>query len=969
MEPNSRPRGNGNVDPRKRGPSGSPEGRRANKQTKPDQARDKSVEPGNHSRRSSTSNEGSTRSGKDRQRHPFGGPRDARPNHEFGKDMNGAVVNSPSSRTSANGGGTSGRSTPLQKGIPITNGATADSTNAAVSKQSFMDSLLNGMATQAELYVELRQAEMREKRAKEEYQATKAQFKEYDAIKERKTFDRDAAVKEREAKAKALLDHNESQKSLAFDLTSHIRKAVTSHIIDMDFVSRADYERLSADYLALKDEQKATNEISEQLRTELDEVKSIIGQVSIFQSELASLKNDAKAFQAFNKEESEKVSRGFKKLEDSVTEASRSVERTGKDFNTFKSVDVKRLATKEQFVDLETKYEKFEQAVTGVNKSNAQVLKDIAQLKADHLKDVAQLKADHVTLSNTKASTHSPDTDDEFKVRFERLYPEATTLPAALEKLGQVAKELDVFTRGEENEDFDAPPTTSSSVRKRLHHMEQQVDELIADIKEEGKEPPVRRFKNLDKIVNNLSTTVTSLKDFSEKETGPMLLRVSQLEQDLKELEAGHKGQGNVDATVLQRLNKLETTSGANKNDVDGTHQRPQGEPAPGDYATVEMLRALAVNVDNTRDQDEENLRVRDEHIYRDMADQGKKLREDFEEKEKSIREHIVQERTAQQDGTRQLQDSLNELKSSLAELNSKIASHVSVERFEAELHHVNGNIISRVPVEKFETELRRITQEYNKLHDQIRTQTAAPTHPPMQARQPPYLNGPSLHSHNGGNSTPPMPNGVLAHPQPNQPPSHGPPLHASPAGNTSVQAPTHVQVDAKNVQDQIDRVSMVLHQLHKRVDNFQSDTIVQHMSRHIAQIYPNAATFETAVQTLNTQFETLKAEGETKAQNQNTAIVNARVVATRAEEQSVTAISSAHKAVTMATTAAQDAEKAKSDSSKLSEMSKKLDEHESALSENKTRIQHYEEDFLSVSGQVKQHDEWLETLRDKGKK
>ena len=494
---------NPSADPRKRNASRSPEGGQARKQPRADQPRETPTGPSNNSgsRRSSMSN------GTPRHPGPGGGTADGRgPSGQLGGELRtqtGTIgVNSPSNRSSPFEGGTSGRSTPQQRPIGLGNQpkrhhredvpmSDAVDTGGPEGLLNLLTQFSSNIATQAALQASKDQAEARLKRTQQELTEVKSKFAAFPAIKERKLKERDAVQSEVKSKEVKLNEHVASQQQVMGTLAGLIGQISTPKP-QMDTVSRAEFDRLQQNYEELSKDKdlakssmiKFNSELAE-VKNASDHVKQHSNQVPAVQRDIATLKKDQKALQDWKSSADHGV-REARKLDGRLKTVEDQVNATSKDFDEVKS-DMQQLATKTQHDELDTKYEKLSQSVAGIQKKNVEFMKDIGNIKAKGL------------VSNLG---QSPD-------------------PKALPTDTGLKEQVDKFVNKTE-----ALATTVGELEEKLDQATLEITTMKLDVHEEGKDPIVKRVKNLDRIVNNLSSQTQT------DGRAPLLSRLSQLERD-----------------------------------------------------------------------------------------------------------------------------------------------------------------------------------------------------------------------------------------------------------------------------------------------------------------------------------------------------------------------------------------------------------------------------------------------------
>lgn len=149
------------------------------------------------------------------------------------------------------------------------------------------------------------------------------------------------------------------------------------------------------------------------------------------------------------------------------------------------------------------------------------------------LKDVRH-EIEHYKTTATALSVES--------LRVDKLLTDGAALVAEVAEMKTKLKLLSTFTIGNDGERVDTPIDGDSSISEQIRQMQQQHDttdsrlmSIESAVLEEGKDTPVKRLKNLDRLVNNLSSQVQT------DGKPPLQQRLSQLEHDYDTLEADVK--------------------------------------------------------------------------------------------------------------------------------------------------------------------------------------------------------------------------------------------------------------------------------------------------------------------------------------------------------------------------------------------------------------------------------------------
>ena len=768
----------GAHDPRKRQLSRSPEGAHARKQFKPDQEKTLGPIKTGDSPRSSISNDA---------------PR---------QNSSGAVPQSLHTRR--------------QSFQPDKGPRKEDEGASSSDSNAILDSLItfsSQVASHAYLHMSKEQAAARVQRAQLEYNMNRKQFTMFPSIRESKEAEKVAAQKELNDKEHKLNEHNASQHELMGTLANLIGQA-TEVQPRTDVVSREEFESLQASHNKLKSEADATIkglrfELAEAKRL-ADKVSSQAGQVPGFASQIKGLRSDANYLLEW-KPEAQKALVETKKLEVNMQNAASTSEAARKDIAHIRNVELKSHVTKKDQDELNTKYERLAQKVAGVEKKNTEIAKEVDHVKSD--------KA--ASSTTTPLPTNGNAVGKELKAKIESLLEAGPTIISTVEELKVKVNDLYAFTKGVDEEDLDSPVDDHSSLNKRLYHIDQQINQastsinrIMAEITEEGKEVVVKRFKNLDRVVSDLS---------------------SQLSGDKKLL-------------ISQRLSQLEQDQNALQNDLKNIMTDPQ--PQAGATTSVDLgpLKESLKNLQDEFKSFSQQQEEKDDMLDGFMDEKVQPLREQITIVGRSREEHVQRHNAF-------FEDAKQNIENCFAILNTKVTA--------AALEPLNSDVQGlKDDIKKLQTQQQRASAS---------TTTLPPGLPQLPTQSPQLPNGavnsPQLPN---GFAGPPQNQNAAPSPRTNSP--HGHPVAQTPSNMAQELKKLHERMDAvmgaqqqpnlsqelKNLQDRVDAVIGAQQQLKQRCDNLQTDDIARQMLDQMAHMYPNAKNVDMNVRDVRQSLRAL---------------------------------------------------------------------------------------------------------------
>lgn len=505
------------TDPRKRGPSRSPDYAQARKHHKPDTPLENGIPHSNtDSRRSSISNGASNGPRPNLvapsvPSAPSVQPQKAPPVAPMRRQSDGAALSSPRSPTA-----TSGRSTPQQRPSNLSKDTTGQLSNdvatpamdlSNLDSMSLTDLLVkfsSDLASRAALEHEKSQAQAALLSAQNEYGEMKKHFKSYPAIEERKSKDKKAAQEALKAKEKQLLEHATSQQTIAGALASIITQLATPKP-NPDMVSRAEFDALQrelkeqrANTSRLREDLNAAKSIAERANTIADRANSQSGQVPKFYSDIESLKKDTILLVNWKKDAEGRFN-GLANYGQRLAGVEEKSTNTKKAFDNFMEQTRDKLA--------------FQQDVNKLQSRVDELSKSHAKATADKMKSAQSIWSDEkLQALQDEQAEHASNIKDlqlggnqifvEVKATLDKAVKEQDTMSQTLAYLG-----TDVVTSKKE------------------------INAIHDAITEEGKDVIVKRVKKLDMLVNNLFSKVGDSDDASTTK------RLSQLEKDCKALK------------------------------------------------------------------------------------------------------------------------------------------------------------------------------------------------------------------------------------------------------------------------------------------------------------------------------------------------------------------------------------------------------------------------------------------------
>lgn len=431
----------------------------------------------------------------------------------------------------------------------------------------------------------------------------------------------------------------------------------------------------------------------------------------------------------------------------------------------------------------------------------------------------------------TRSSDTSESTKDalDTQLKVKKMMDETPQLFTAVKEMKEKLNLLMVYTMGEKDERLDTPvDNRSSSLGKKVLNLQQQMQvvdkefvKLKGEVTEKGKEPVVKRLKNLDMMVNNLASQVQS------DGKPPLMQRLSQLEQDYNALEADVRAEkasaqlpvpvGNgvsIDMSPFnERLQKVES-------DLNGFEEQIQEkDEAVSDWITEQVngLQGQITGVVQLHSEDEEKINASFSGVDVGIGE---------------IRERLVAIETS---------------------IPVMTATAMSLSGLNTSMEDIKGKLGSKADKEF-------VTGAMTALENQLKASTASRTPTP----RPPQ------------SATPHLPNGSAGTPMVNG-------YH--PANTGSPQAtgmPTAIlqRID-KDIQGLIDKHDMLTHVttiLQKRYDNLTTDEVCQAMLDQLAVIWPHANNFEIETNTIKEQLHGLESSIEFVKKTANAANESAEV-------------------------------------------------------------------------------------------
>jgi chromosome segregation ATPase len=614
----------------------------------------------------------------------------------------------------------------------------------------------------------------------------KKHFTQFPSIKERQSAEKDTAHQAFLAKARLLNEHTSSQTSTFGALASLLGQLATVKP-GADVVSRAEYDSLQRDFLALKQEVTTMK----QLRNDLDGIKSTAeeamsrtAKISIIQQKVDWINRENVAVANWKQttdtrlREVDKIDKIDQRLKTNETRCNT----TQKELDDFKDKEVSKFATKQQINDLETKGEAWSQKIESLQ--------------------IAQAKATAESL-NSQAFAKSQAARSVSNESLQKLLEEHNMLKQDVGNLQLLGTHIGAKA--------EQAATAQDTMEQTINQLEVDIVDckdklnMVRDsVEEEGKEVIVKRVKRLDVLVNNLSSKI------------------------------GDSG----NASVHQRLSQLESVSKTVQGDIRSIKSGQQPQPTTDKFSS-------GAAVDLTP------LETRLSKVERELTalDSGQDEKDGIlvshvTSVEKSLKEQFSRELTDQlsavhEDTQKIISDSLEKMTNGYQELQKSVNGLV-----EAILSKADS-----ATVEALKSDLSSVSEDVKKWQAQHqRTKSASQT--PTPANHGPQPNGPFQAAPqpqqlpNGVLGSPQV-NGVQ---QPHSPyamqHNHGHSSTQHTPGASQAQ-----KVD--DMQTQINGLVAVTQQLKMRCDNLQTDDIVRSMMEQFHAMYPDARSINGAVQGL----------------------------------------------------------------------------------------------------------------------
>lgn len=908
----------GGADPRKRNASQSPDGAQPRKQQRQGNGHDSGLSPAQSDSRRSSMPNGSTMTPP---------PNPGAPN-TLRRPSDAPAVSSPHSPYEST---VSGRSTPQQRASALSNETSAQptrassvpSTDANVDPSSLKDLLTkfsSNLSIHAALENERRLAELQYSSTKREFSAAQQHFTAFPAVKEQKITNKEVAHDVLQAKEKSLLEHTSSQQSAIQMLASLIEQLATPKP-NPDLVTRAEYDALQKDYTELRKEVMSLK----QLRTELTAVRDDLtivekaahkaqsesGQVPRFCSDIDQLKNDTTVLNSDTTTLKDDVTmlkkwrldtdvrvQDIRKLDQRLNNIGAASNDTRKELDDFKIKGVSTLVTKEQVTVVKKQIAELERQNAALQKesddrhSNYDIL---SQNVGNLQKAQAKATADNL---NSLAANKNPTLDSESKARLDVLIEEQTKLKEQVATLlNQGAKVFD-FVEDKVKEAVagqDTMTRTLNQLEEDFSDAKERLTFIQDSVEEEGKDTIVKRIKNLDVLVNNMSSQI------QDSDWAPLLQRVTQLEKDSQALKHARtekfvqqpnpSSEKPTDGTVA-----YSTTAETRLNGIEIELKDLIAQQEEKDTFVAEMIEAVDKSLRDDVGRVNQSLREDVGKRIQSLKDSGEKvsqtLSDNVERVNQSLRDNV-------QKVDQSLRDEVEKVNQTLREDLGNVKDDLTVrldktsEGFDARLgktaESINANVqgirdqckrsaglfeqltercrvidmsvqqalndfqgtidskASAESIEALKIDLSTLATDVKKLQvDHQRTKSTSQAPPATQANGPQPQQIPS-----GINGSPQISDGQQR---------FSPHAVPYPSGHGSAQQPPSQEIqNSQNMQTQINGLVGVYQQLKMRCDNLQTDEIVRAMVDQFSTMYPEARNFKTSVRALQSNFNSVQ--------------------------------------------------------------------------------------------------------------
>ena len=724
----------------------------------------------------------------------------------------------------------------------MSNGDTNEGAN------SIVDLLMNfssQISTQAALQVSMSQAEARFQRAQLEYNEVKPKWRGYPALEERKTADRDAARKDFKSKAEELNKHTASHQQLMGSLATLIGQAATpAKPSSAEFVSRAEFDKVQKNYEDLKKDVDATNDSMKTTGDDLAKVKSVADAASTQSSktfkELDTVKLDSNALRGWKQDANTKLDK-VNQLDNRLSEIWDHSNETRKILDNFKYYDVSRLATKAQSDTLETAQETLTQNVTGVQRKIADFTKEFGQFKAEKT----------AALLNQQAPTKSQAANPEVLQKLDKMSAEGAELK---EKIAKMSTDNAEFKKTIEQTVDEVPQFKEKvnallskgedllgvveALQEDMKNVFEDIKALDANVIEEGKEPIIRRVKNLDMLVNNLSTKVETY-----TKVPALLQRVGQLEQ-------GHE--------ALQKT-------------VQTTKASPQAQVTASGSLDLKPLTAQLTALDNK---------------LKDLQDQQQDKDDMVAGEFENVRTFVEAQIDAVTRGHLQSMDEWNKIITNITTKFETFQALVGTKADSEALESVKGEVST------LGEELKKIQTEHRRAKST--SQTPTPAQQGLPPHQPPSFAAGSPSLPNGVAASPQV-NGVQ------QPPQHYASPNVNNMAQPQPQEAGRMQQDVRGLQEDAHRLQMQLNQLigvtqhlKQRIDNVQTDEVVRSMADQMSHMYPHAKNFDATARDIKVAYRELDSRVNELQKQKDAAVRNLNAACSSSDKKAEAAAKAA---------------------------------------------------------------------------
>ncbi|KAK5688269.1 hypothetical protein LTS10_000247 [Elasticomyces elasticus] len=402
------------------------------------------------------------------------------------------------------------------------------------------------------------------------------------------------------------------------------------------------------------------------------------------------------------------------------------------------------------------------------------------------------------------------------------------------------------FVMGEEKEDMSSPIDGNSSLGKKVEHvldavkdLKKSMNTLEAEIQEKGKDPVVKRLKNHDVMLNNLTSQVQNGSSPGLKQ------QLSQLEQDLNAVQADVKAIKGAPSTAIPS-----STTGmpADVQVFEARLQAVEKLPAEIDARVAELLK----EAEDWREQCDITIL---EHVDERIAIMHTEVNASIQNTVATAKDDVAAWRAEDavafnnslaevKDVTDGLQKQMKDLETSVmsAEHGVKALTELQeavrvLERSDVQNVEALGNVQRRLSelntslTEKADSAMvvKGLTLAEQRLTD-LRTGITSGTIAGPVRRQPSAL---------PQDTFPPQTNGF-------QPLTNGSP---------KVNGNSPLLPQSEQVMSRLDALTSVTNHLRHRFDNLTTDDMAKKILDQLAIIWPHAKNYEGAIQALKHQF------------------------------------------------------------------------------------------------------------------